>query len=85
MTPKALEKLKAVQEVVWKAVEKGNLPADIIAVLVRDHGARLTLRPHTNTLRAGGVTATCTWSKDKGLLDAWRRKASHHIIMAQMA
>lgn len=56
-------------------------PADIIASLVADHSASVKLRPTGNTLRCAGVTASCTWSEDKGLLDAWRKNATVKIAV----
>lgn len=55
-------------------------PAAIISGLVENHGATYTKRPSTNTLRCAGVTATCTWSEDAGLLQAWRKNATVRLM-----
>ena len=43
------------------------------------HGATVKRAPTTNTLRCAGVTATCTWSADTGLLKAWRNNANKRL------
>ncbi len=75
MKPAQRMHLHRIVEFVENALRADHPATEIIATLVAQHRATYTCRPHTNTLRVAGVTATCTWSKDTGLLDGWRRNA----------
>lgn len=59
-------------------------PAEIIARLVEQHGA-IYRQGDPHRLRCAGVTATCTWSKDMGLLEAWRKNATIRIMKENLA
>ena len=85
MTPAALTRLTGINDFVLEQLRNGRPAGDIIAQLQVLHRASFTCRLSTNTLRAGGITATCTWSKTDGLLDAWRRNAMSRILMAAQA
>ena len=56
-----------------------NPAAHIIAALVAQHGATVRSDGQGNRLTCAGVTATCTWSKDVGLLLAWMRAADKRL------
>lgn len=73
-------RLQVVADYVGGAVGCGRAPASIITYLVDRFGATYTKRPSTNTLRCAGVTATCTWSEDAGLLQAWRKNATVRLM-----
>lgn len=85
MTPAALERLQAASDFVLAELGKGTAAVDIIAALQRDHNATLALRPAGNVLRVAGVSGTCTWSRDKGLLDSWRKNATVRIVRERAA
>jgi hypothetical protein len=76
------QKLQAAFDFVLEQVQANTLPAKVINALVAHHGASYRCQPSTNTLRVAGVTATCTWSVDEGLLTAWRKNAGQRLIMA---
>lgn len=85
MTPVKRQKLEAAWAWTTTQLQAGATPIDVITGLQEHHGATYTLRPCTNTLRCAGVTATCTWSKDQGLLAAWCKNASLKLIMENYA
>lgn len=85
MTPAKRQKLEAAWDWATAQLQAGAPPIDVITGLQEQHGANYTLRPCTNTLRCAGVTATCTWSKDHGLLTAWRKNASLKLTMENFA
>lgn len=76
------QKLQAAVDFVLGQVKANTPAAKIIGALVAHHGASYGCRPSTNTLRVAGVTATCTWSVDEGLLTAWRKNAGLRLMMA---
>lgn len=49
------------------------------AMTFRCCGGSIKLRPTTNTARFAGVSATCTWSEDNGLIAAWMEAAVRHL------
>lgn len=49
------------------------------AMTFRCCGGSIKLAATTNTARFAGVSATCTWSKDEGLVAAWRAAAVRHL------
>lgn len=79
MSPAVLERLDAALDFVLDATMKACTAAEIIHDLQRLHGAAYVCQPHTNILRVAGVSASCTWSHDHGLLKAWRRNATIRI------
>lgn len=85
MTPAKRQKLEAAWDWATAQLQVGTAPIDVITGLQEHHGATYTVRACTNTLRCAGVTATCTWSKDQGLLTAWRKNASQKLIMENYA
>lgn len=64
-----------------RAYEQADSAQRAILHLQANHGATLKLSPSTNTLRCAGVSATCTWSTDDGLLKAWRKNAIKRLGM----
>jgi hypothetical protein len=84
MKPEAVDRIERIYDQISLAKRVGKSSADIIASLVARHGATYTCRPCTNTLRVAGVTATCTWSKDEGLLSAWKKNATVRIARERM-
>lgn len=75
MSPKSLQTLRAAVAFVDDANEKGTSPETVILTMAERFGAKRTLHPAGNTLRCGTVQGSCTWSRDGGLLHAWRRLA----------
>ncbi|HEX7821079.1 MAG TPA: hypothetical protein VF463_10720 [Sphingobium sp.] len=80
-----LARLKAVLGMVLAEEVWGTPAADIIRRMVAEHGGSYRVAPTNNTLTAGGVSATCTWSKDVGLLAAWRRNATVRLSKEGLA
>ena len=84
MKPDAVDRIERVYDFIAQA-ERAGLPYEAIVVnLVAGFGATYTCRPSTNTLRVAGVTATCTWSKDAGLISAWKKNATVRIARERM-
>lgn len=80
MSPKQLERLNAIFDFVDAERGKKTPAEQIIAGMTERFGATYNCRAWTNTLRAGGVSGTCTWSRDEGLLNAWKNNALVHIM-----
>lgn len=81
MTPKQLERLNAAFDFLLAGRRSGVTASEIIAGLVAVHGATFHKhRSNTNQLRCAGVTATCTWSYEEGLLSAWKNNALVRIM-----
>lgn len=76
LSPAMLDRLGKAADFVFLALRDGSSAAEVIDGLVRDHRATLRLRPDGNRLTCAGVTVSCTWSKDQGLLKAWRERAT---------
>ena len=84
MSPAQRAQLQQAADMVAAMLRPDVAPAAIIQRLVEQHGA--TYRTgNTHLLRCAGVTATCTWSKDKGLLEAWRKNATLRIMKENAA
>ncbi|MGE4302478.1 MAG: hypothetical protein AB7E24_00420 [Novosphingobium sp.] len=75
MSPKSLQTLRAAVDYVDEQHRAGTSPETVILTMVARFGAKRTLQPAGNTLRCGTVQGTCTWSRDSGLILAWRRLA----------
>jgi len=75
MTPAMRGRLQAAFDHVLARLGEKMDPATIIAELVGQHRASFRDVGSTYTLRVAGVQASCTWSKDDGLLKAWRKNA----------
>lgn len=74
------KRLKAAWEVV-AAARRDNTPAEgVIALLEKEHAAKRRQAGGAYHLRCAGVASSCTWSRDKGLLDGWYRNASLRLI-----
>jgi hypothetical protein len=74
------ERLQAAADFAGERKREGANAATIIAELIAQHGATLKRHPRANTLRVAGTAASCTWSEDEGLLDAWTKLAFIHLM-----
>lgn len=76
------DRLQAAIDYVHQAKSGDNAtgPAAIIAGLQADHAASYRIGASTNVLRVAGVNASCTWSRDEGLLKAWERLATIRLL-----
>lgn len=83
MSPR-LEKLQAACDLVADRRRAGVAAADIIAELVRDHGARHQVSQEPYSLRIAGVISTCTSSRDQGLLSNWIGTATRKLMAARL-
>ena len=83
MTPTMFARLKAASAYVMAEVNKNTIASEILAGLVAQHHATYRVNCDPYLLRCAGVTATCTSSRDEGLLNAWRRLATVKIAMEQ--
>ena len=81
MTPSMLARLKAATAYVMAEVNKNTVAAEILAGLVKDHKAVIRNQASTNSIRCAGSSASCTWSRDEGLLNAWRKNATIKLAM----
>lgn len=67
----------------WTFVEgelkKNTPPEQVVLALQSLYGAVRKFAPAGNTLRCLGVQASCTWSRDTGLLIAWKRLAGARL------
>lgn len=84
LKPAQREKLQAVCNLIADRQRAGVDAAAIVAELVRDHGARYDTRWDANRLRVAGISASCTWSKDAGLLSNWSKTATLRLAAAAM-
>lgn len=84
LSPAMHDRLGKAADFVFVALRDGSSAVDVIDGLVRDHRASLKLRPDGNRLTCAGVTASCTWSKDDGLLKAWRARATERLAAQTM-
>lgn len=75
MSPKSLQTLRDAVDLVDQAHRDNTDPEKVIAEMTERFGAKRVLAPQGNTLRCATVQASCTWSRDSGLLIAWRRLA----------
>lgn len=48
-------------------------------------GGSVTFAPTTNRASYAGASGTCTWSKDAGLIEAWRKAALRLIEKLEAA
>ncbi len=85
MTAARIAKLQAAADYVSLKLREGVASAEIITGLVAIHGASYATDRDPYRLRVAGVAATCTWSRDHGLLDAWRRNATRHLWRERLA
>ena len=80
MTPPLFARLQKASDYVLSRAAADVSPAAILAGLKADHAATVRLSASGNTIRCAGVTASCTWSEDKGLLQAWRKNATLKLM-----
>ena len=80
LTPAQRERLQRIADFIAEQIMAGTKSPRIIDQLVGQFGATFKPGASTNILRAGGVAASCTWSEDQGLLDAWRRLATIRLM-----
>lgn len=73
-------RLQAASDHIAKRLRGGMEPSAIIGELVRDFGANQRQRSGAYILSLAGISASCTWSPDKGLLDRWRRNATLRLM-----
>lgn len=83
MTPVMLARLVAASDYVLAELGKETPAADIIAGLVADHRA-FYRRGDPNILRVAGITASCTTSPDRALLNYWKNNATVKIAMERV-
>lgn len=81
MTPTMLARLRAAMTYVMVEVNKNTEGAAIISGMIEAHSATVKTAPTGNTIRCAGITASCTWSRDEGLLKAWRKNATIKLAM----
>lgn len=80
MSPARREQLLAASRYVLDAMAAGALAEDIISGLIRIHAATRSVASGANTLSCVGVRGSCTWSRDRGLLDSWRKNATIRLM-----
>lgn len=78
-----LARLRAATACVLDGQRAGDTAEQIIQRLIAGHGATRRCSPQTNVLRVAGVATSCTWSRDQGLLDGWRRLAARKILQLE--
>lgn len=84
MSPAARARLEAAKDEADTMMQQGRQPIEIIVQLVHEHGA-IVRRGDPNRLRCCGVAASCTWSVNSGLLEAWRKNATLRIMKENLA
>lgn len=84
ISPTKIAKLQAANDYAGEQLRLGTAAGDIIAGLVRDHGARFEDRQDPYRLRCAGVAASCTWSKSDGLLGNWQKTATSRLMKSAM-
>lgn len=81
LTEQKRRKLQAAFDYANKAFKRDGARADtVIAGLAIHHGAKWKPRWDASRLSCAGVTATCTWSKDEGLLRNWLNTAGLRLM-----
>lgn len=85
MKPAALERLQAVADLVSDGTRTARSAIDIISDMQTLHGATYGLKGGAYFIRCAGVSASCTWSRDQGVLQAWNRNATLRIAKERMA
>lgn len=78
-----LARLQAATGCVLEGRHAGDNAETIVQRLIAEHGATRRCSPSTNVLRVAGVATSCTWSKDEGLLNGWRRLAARKILQLE--
>lgn len=81
MNDRQRDKLRSACDRVAKMLQLKSTPAEIIDALVRDHGATYSTMSDGYKLRCAGVAASCTWSRDAGLLNNWRKTATTRLMV----
>jgi hypothetical protein len=84
MAPRTLEQLRKIADFVLAESRKGATASEIIAQMVSIYGAKHRLVAGAWSLSAAGVGASCTWSRDEGLLKTWYRNATVRIARERM-
>ena len=86
MSPKALKTLQEAADYVAGENRKGTASELIILAMIKHFGAKRWDSGYTgHKLRCGTVTASCTTSRDRGLLAAWNRNATIRLAREAMA
>lgn len=80
MTDAERTRLQAACDFVAASLRMGMAPAEIIARLQSGYGATFRERFDGNKLSCAGVSASCTWSADAGLLANWRKTATVRLM-----
>lgn len=84
MTDKQIERLQAAVAALEPLLANKELtPEQIVAILMRDHGATLRKLAWTNTFRFGGLSSSCTADAGGGLLGNWRKLATLRLMAAR--
>jgi hypothetical protein len=78
-------KLQAASDYIGRRKREEATPADIINGLQLNFGATVDLRRDPYKLRLAGVAASCSWSKDAGLLENWRKTATVRLMQTAAA
>lgn len=85
MKPAALERLQAAADLVSNGTRAARSAIDIISDMQTLHGATYGLKGGAYLIRCAGISATCAWSRDEGLLQAWNRNATLRTAKERMA
>ena len=76
--------LPSLVAVVDDDLARGSSAGRIISKMIAERIATIKTSAGGNTLRARGVTGSCTWSVDAGLLASWRRNAAKRLGGARL-
>jgi hypothetical protein len=85
MSPKSLKTLQEAAEYVAGEKHKGTAPELIILAMIKHFGAKRWDGGYSGfKLRCGGVSVSCTTSRDRSLLAYWERAAEKRLARESM-
>jgi len=83
VSPKALAKLEAANELVLKLLGQNLPPHEVIDEMIEQLGAQTRFRSGTQQLVCAGVTGSGTCGTSAVLLGSWRRAAMKRLLAAK--
>lgn len=85
MSPKALARLQAANDLVLKLLGENLPPHEVIDEMIEQLGAQTRYRSGTQQLVCAGVTGSGTCGTSPILLGSWRRAAMKRLLAAKTA
>lgn len=83
MSPKALARLQAANDLVLKLLGENLPPHEVVDEMIEQLGAQTRYRSGTQQLVCAGVTGSGTCGTSPILLGSWRRAAMKRLLAAE--